>query len=160
MDRREFLRAAAAAISLGCSCQVGAVGWPKSDEKAGNANRSEGGWPGAGQSSPKKNGGGDTFSFDRACALSHAEAQSFRDSVRLLQSTGWPFIDQLFALETRVLGDVTSLRPGFAFFDDSAGPNAFATNATFLGSNHGSVCFGVQLLKMEQEEQSFAWEGA
>jgi hypothetical protein len=66
----------------------------------------------------------------------------------------------MFQLETRVLADVTRLAPGFAFFDDSAGPNAFAMPGSLLGSADGTVAFGLRLLGSEMQEQGFLWDAA
>ncbi len=167
MDRRTFLSIAAWVAAGSCSySRLGlASGWPgeSSNQEGGGSSGSSGaGWPSAGDGSQSRQTRGDraTFSLDQGCTLNRADSRALQSNFELLERTGWPYIDQAFSLETRVLGDVMGYRPGFAFFDDSDGPNAFATSDPFLGSSHGSVCFGVNLLKQEQEEQSLAWEGA
>lgn len=92
--------------------------------------------------------------------LNADEALKLSSVVRFLKTTGNRQLDQLFALETRVLRDVTSYGPAFAFFDDSAGANAFATPEPLLGNDAGTVAFGLTLLGSEQADQGPFWDAA
>ncbi len=55
--------------------------------------------------------------------------------------------DRALAQTLSRLTDLFSILPGFAFFNEDEGPNAFASPSQRLGRGDGSVVFGQQLLK-------------
>lgn len=55
--------------------------------------------------------------------------------------------DQALAQTLYRLTDLFSILPGFAFFNEDQGPNAFASPSKRLHRSDGSVVFGQQLLK-------------
>jgi hypothetical protein len=64
----------------------------------------------------------------------------------LMLSSGDSRLDRAFG---GLLADIAArfrVRPGFAFYDDSAGPNAVALPATFFTGTTGTVLFGKTLL--------------
>jgi hypothetical protein len=94
----------------------------------------------------------------QGCQLLGTAADSFRDSVDLVDSCGVTLIDQTFPVERQILVQLFGVDPSFAFFDDRDGPNAFATTEQIAGpSAHGSVCFGTTLLRSELNR---TWWGA
>lgn len=163
MNRREFNTYLAHAVISASTCSLcsTAHAWPNASQPSENQDErrppsTSGEWPNSNGHRPPQ----PKANLHRGCSISGAQADSLISNIRILQKTGWDFIDQAFALETRVLSDVTQYSPGFAFFDDSAGPNAFASPEAFLGSAHGSVVFGINLLRQEQSEQNSLWDAA
>jgi hypothetical protein len=55
-------------------------------------------------------------------------------------------LDYALAQTLSKLTDTWNVLPGFAWFDDSAAPNAFATSRRLLSRNDGTVLFGRRLL--------------
>ena len=55
-------------------------------------------------------------------------------------------LDYAMAQTLSMLTDTWNVLPGFAYFDDAAAPNAFATPARWLSRPDGSVIFGRTLL--------------
>lgn len=60
-------------------------------------------------------------------------------------------------MELGNLADSFELLPGFGFFDDSQGENAFATTETLIPNTRGTVVFGKGLLS--RELNSHTWGG-
>jgi hypothetical protein len=103
-------------------------------------------------------GRGAAQSMSGGCALNGAGAGAFEADNALLAASGVDFIDALMPIEIAILNSAFFVSPDFAFFDDSSGPNAFATPANIVASSpHGSVIFGVNLL---QSELGKVWWGA
>lgn len=64
----------------------------------------------------------------------------------LYRSSGNPFWDQAFGREVEgSTKPIFGLSPDFCYYDDSGGPNAFATSAQLIGAGQGTVAFGMQL---------------
>ena len=56
-------------------------------------------------------------------------------------------LDYALAQTLSRLTDTWNVLPGFAWFDDSAAPNAFATQRRLLSREDGSILFGRRLLE-------------
>jgi hypothetical protein len=89
------------------------------------------------------------------CMLADDEADAvFAMDVQELRTGATPTIvesgdrDLDFALAQTLsrLTDTWNVLPGFAWFDDEAAPNAFATSRRLLSRNDGTVLFGRRLL--------------
>src|ERR1700761_2311465 len=71
------------------------------------------------------------------------EPQAFdKENEKLISSTGDRDFDRALAQTLSRLSDVYGVLPGFSFFDDYDGENAFATPAKRLQRADGSVLFG------------------
>jgi hypothetical protein len=82
-----------------------------------------------------------------ACALAAEEGED-GGGPRLLDSSGDPYLDQIFARETKMfMPPIFQVRPDCAFYDDGGSPNAFATTERMIGSGQGTVAFGVGLIQ-------------
>jgi hypothetical protein len=57
-------------------------------------------------------------------------------------------LDKALVQSLARLTGMLGILPGFAYFDDASGPNAFATTERILGNTDGSVLFGLKLLEM------------
>jgi hypothetical protein len=64
-----------------------------------------------------------------------------------LVSSGDRDLDYALAQTLSRLTDTWNVLPGFAWFDDSAAPNAFATQRRLLSRDDGSVLFGRKMLE-------------
>lgn len=90
----------------------------------------------------------------RGCRLNADGADKFYQTNNLLNKSGIDFIDETFHIEVNILDQYFRVKPDFSFFDDGYSTNAFATTENLIGeSPHGSVCFGVNLLKSELSER-------
>src|SRR5690606_21237943 len=95
---------------------------------------------------------------DVGCGLTASAAASFARDNELLASSGNATIDTVFPAERAILDAAFLVQPDFSFYDDSSGPNAFATTTNIFGTSpHGTVCFGVNLLSSEMSQH---WWGA
>jgi len=71
------------------------------------------------------------------------EPQAFdKPQEKLIASTGNPHFDLALAQTLSRLTDVFGVLPGFSFFDDYDGENAYATTATKLKRADGTVLYG------------------
>jgi hypothetical protein len=66
----------------------------------------------------------------------------------MIAKSGDPAFDYALALTLSRLTDTFRVLPGFAYFDDSGRPNAYATNRTRLARADGTVLFGLRYLKL------------
>lgn len=80
------------------------------------------------------------------CSLSNAQAADLKNEVKLLRTCGNAFVDRGFGIAYPMLNNAFTVRPGFAFFDDSDSPNAFATPEQLTANGPGTVIFGTRLL--------------
>jgi hypothetical protein len=97
------------------------------------------------QSAPRHHGLGCMLDMEDAEAFfaTATAAQTFEKAERkLVASTGDRDFDYALAQTLSRLSDVFSVLPGFCFYDDYDGQNAFATPATKLRRADGSVLFG------------------
>lgn len=92
------------------------------------------------------------------CSLSGAQEGNLRG--RLRPSCGNPFVDRSFGGAYPVLNNTFAVTPGFAFFDDSDSPNAFATPDQLTGQGMGTVVFGTRLLGNEISSAPATWGSA
>ena len=69
------------------------------------------------------------------------------DSGLRLVSSGNRDLDYALAQTLQRLTDTFGVLPGFAYFDDFAGPNAFATERQYLSRSDGTVLFGRRMLE-------------
>lgn len=84
---------------------------------------------------------------DEADALFAASAAPFGPgSSPTIVSSGDRELDYALAQTLSRLTDTWNVLPGFAYFDDAAAPNAFATSRQLLARSDGSVLFGRRLL--------------
>ena len=89
------------------------------------------------------------------CMLADAEADAVFAAVEApfgpgaspkIVSSGDRDLDYALAQTLSRLTDTWNVLPGFAYFDDAAAPNAFATSRLLLSRSDGSVLFGRRLL--------------
>jgi hypothetical protein len=109
------------------------------------------------QPGPRRHGLGCMLEMQDAEAFlaTATDAQTFEKPERkLIASTGNRDFDYALAQTLSRLSDLFSVLPGFCFYDDYDGPNAFATAATKLQRADGSVLYGKRyfLAAMSQPE--------
>src|SRR5438477_4667496 len=90
------------------------------------------------------------------CTLTDDEAEALlpawsgtppaEDSGVRFVSSGNRDLDYALAQTLSRLTDIFGVLPGFAYFDDFAGPNAFATQRQYLSRSDGTVLFGRRML--------------
>lgn len=92
-------------------------------------------------------GAGCLLAEDEAERVFAMEAQPFGpgDAPRIVGS-GDRELDYALAQTLSRLTDTWNVLPGFAWFDDAAAPNAFATTRPLLSRSDGTVLFGRRLL--------------
>jgi hypothetical protein len=94
----------------------------------------------------------------RGCMLAHHEAEALfsRSSAHQLYATGnEPVVaksgnrdfDNALAFTLSRMTDVLQVLPGFAYYDDVDGKNAYATDQRRLSNADGTVLFGLRLLR-------------
>jgi hypothetical protein len=92
------------------------------------------------------------------CMLSRAEANRFLDTATeqrlyatgretMIMSSGDKEFDIALAMTLSRISDTFDVLPGFAYYDDYDGANAFATNTVRLRNADGTVLFGTRYLK-------------
>jgi hypothetical protein len=92
------------------------------------------------------------------CVLSRLDARAFLNSAEqphlyvsgkepMISNSGDPDFDLALAHTLAMLSDAFSVLPGFAYYDDHDGENAFATAEVRLRNADGTVLFGQRLLK-------------
>jgi hypothetical protein len=89
--------------------------------------------------------------------LARATALESSDHVRdqLSASSGSRNLDYALAQMLSRISDVFGVLPGFCFYDDHAGANAYATTAVRMGREDGTVLFGKRyLLKCLSSKES------
>lgn len=81
---------------------------------------------------------------------------------QLSTSTGNQFVDAGFARTRLLLNQAYAASPAFAFFDDSASANAYATPADVIPWERGtgSVLFGIRLMTEEIAADPATWGSA
>lgn len=79
------------------------------------------------------------------------------NGITLLTTSGNSELDRSLNLELSHVADSLNVLPGFGFYDDSDGKNAFATRETVLPNTRGTVVFGKRLLSDELTKH--AWGG-
>ena len=85
-----------------------------------------------------------------SCALCQQASQAFAGNTanvrpRIATSSGDAETDRFLGLALARLAKAFQVSPGFAFFDDSKGPTAFATSQTLVGNGPGTVMMGMRL---------------
>lgn len=95
-----------------------------------------------------------TSNAPRACSL-RGGLQA--NGIELLRTSGNSDLDRSISLELTHVADSFNVLPGFGFYDDSDGQNAFALDETFIPNTKGTVIFGKQLLS--DELASNEWGG-
>lgn len=58
-------------------------------------------------------------------------------------------LDRALIAEVRKVDQVYQINPGYRFFREVEGPNAFATDDTFVNGTSGTVLFGLTLMESE-----------
>lgn len=76
------------------------------------------------------------------------------NSVEILSSSGNPELDRSISLELAHVARSLNVFPGFGFYDDADGPNAFAIDDSVIPNTQGTVIFGKQLLSDELTRRS------
>ena len=66
---------------------------------------------------------------------------------QIIQRSGDRDFDVALAQSLSMMTDILDAAPGFAFYDDAEGLNAYATNRVRLNGTDGTVLFGQRLLK-------------
>jgi hypothetical protein len=91
---------------------------------------------------------GCVISSDQAArflARDHPPGRSWRDD-RIIRTSSDRAFDYALARTLSGLTDVFGVLPGFAYYDDGAAGNAYATEARRLGNPDGTVLFGRRFL--------------
>jgi hypothetical protein len=89
---------------------------------------------------------GCSITVDQADALLDSEQVRFSyDSVTT--GSGDRDFDRALAQTLQFLSDRFFVLPGFAFFDESGSPNAFASHTRRMGRSDGDVLFGRKLFR-------------
>src|SRR5215813_11654103 len=99
----------------------------------------------------------------QGCTLEPAQAEPFlatatepqtfdKANEKLIASTGNSDFDYALAQTLSRLTDVYGVLPGFSFFDDYDGENAYATSVTKLNRADGTVLFGKRYFLHAMEE--------
>jgi hypothetical protein len=90
----------------------------------------------------------------QGCSITADEADALLDSERVWFSynsvttgSGDPDFDRALAQTLQFLSDRFFVLPGFAFFDESGSPNAFASHTRRMGRSDGDVLFGRKLFR-------------
>ena len=96
------------------------------------------------------------------CADPRPKACSLRgglqaNGIELLRTSGDSDLDRSISLELTHVADSFKVLPGFGFYDDSDGQNAFALDEDLIPNTRGTVIFGKQLLS--DELASHEWGG-
>jgi hypothetical protein len=92
------------------------------------------------------------------CMLSEDDAQSFLNTSSqqqlyasghesVVMSSGDKTFDTALAMTLSRISDAFDVLPGFAYYDDYDGANAFATTVVRLKNADGTVLFGTRYLK-------------
>ncbi len=76
------------------------------------------------------------------------------NGVELLRTSGNPDLDRSISLELSHVAKSLKVFPGFGFYDDADGPNAFAIDDSVIPNTQGTVIFGKQLLSDELTKRS------
>ena len=79
------------------------------------------------------------------------------NGIELLRTSGNSDLDRSINLELTHIAESFNILPGFGFYDDSDGLNAFALDETLIPHTKGTVIFGQQLLT--EELASRDWGG-
>jgi hypothetical protein len=82
----------------------------------------------------------------RACSL-RGGLQA--NGIEMFKTSGNTDLDRSINLELTHVADSFNVLPGFGFYDDSDGKNAFATPETRIPNTKGTVVFGIGLLSEE-----------
>jgi hypothetical protein len=82
----------------------------------------------------------------RACSL-RGGLQA--NDIKLFRTSGNSDLDRSINLELIHAAESFNILPGFGFYDDSDGKNAFATAETWIPNTKGTVAFGIELLSDE-----------
>lgn len=91
---------------------------------------------------------GCTLNDDEAAAVLEMGVQAFGPGAApAIVESGDRELDYALAQTLSRLTDTWHALPGFAWFDDQAAPNAFATPRRLLGRGEGTVLFGRRLLE-------------
>jgi len=72
--------------------------------------------------------------------------QAIHGNERIIASSGDRQFDQALAQTLSRLTDTFHVLPGFAYYDDTGSPNAYATKRTWLARADGTVFFGREYL--------------
>ncbi len=79
----------------------------------------------------------------RACSL-RGGLQA--NGIEMFKTSGNSDLDRSINLELTHVADSFNILPGFGFYDDSDGKNAFAINVDVIPNTKGTVVFGIGLL--------------
>lgn len=95
--------------------------------------------------------GADSDDLPEYCSL---QGGLRANGIEMLSSSGNPELDGSISLELAQIARSLNVYPGFGFYDDDDGANAFAINETVIPNTHGTVIFGKQLLSNELTRHS------
>jgi hypothetical protein len=85
------------------------------------------------------------------CILTDDEAKQFlATDTGLVEHSGDREFDYALAQTLSQISHELGVLPGFAYFDDSKSPNAYATDRVLMGKRDGTVLFGQQYLKKKR----------
>jgi hypothetical protein len=96
----------------------------------------------------------DSIELPQYCSL---QGGLVANGIQVLNSSGNPDLDRSIDLELTHLAESFNVLPGFGFYDDKNGFNAFATKETVEPNTRGTVVFGKRLLSNELAQHS--WGG-
>lgn len=95
-----------------------------------------------------------TSNSPRACSL-RGGLQA--NGIEMFRTSGNSDLDRSISLELTHIAESFKVLPGFGFYDDSDGQNAFALDEDLIPNTKGTVIFGKQLLS--DELASNEWGG-
>lgn len=149
-SRRELLKSLSIAI-FGCSCTGRALAqgspWPQgatpNHEKPNEVRVL------AASPNPDDHNWGR---FRRAgCTFNRSNANSGAGGIpQIVPYSGNPEVDAAYQREGLALVEIFEVKPAGGYFNDSSGPNAFATPIKYFQNSYdGTIAFGIRLLDME-----------
>lgn len=95
--------------------------------------------------------GADSDELPEYCSL---QGGLQANGIEMLSTSGNPDLDHSINLELTNIANTLNVFPGFGFYDDDDGANAFAIDDTVIPNTKGTVVFGKQLLSDELTRHS------
>ena len=95
--------------------------------------------------------GADSDELPEYCSL---QGGLMANGIEMLSTSGNPELDSSINLELTNIANTLNILPGFGFYDDEDGANAFAIDDTVIPNTRGTVIFGKQLLSDELTRNS------
>ena len=90
----------------------------------------------------------DDAEVERLLSISTAQQMFITGKEPIIASSGDRELDYALAQTLSRIADIFRVLPGFAYYDDSGAPNAYASSAVRMARADGTVLFGQSYLKM------------